>query len=27
MAGFGREFPMKPQGTDIRRILIAHAVR
>jgi len=27
MPGFGREFPMKPQGTDIRRILIAHAVR
>jgi len=27
MAGFGREFPMNSQGTDIRRILIAHAVR
>jgi len=27
MVGLGREFPMKPQGTDIWRILIAHAVR
>ena len=27
MAGLGGEFPAKPQGTDVRRILIAHAMR
>src|SRR5438046_8322603 len=27
LAGFRGEFPAKPQGTDVRRILIAHAMR
>src|SRR5215469_13434039 len=27
MVGPGGEFPVKPEGTDIRRILIAHAMR
>ena len=27
MVGLGREFLVKPQGTDVRRILIAHAMR
>ncbi len=27
MVGLGSEFPVKPEGADIRRILIAHAMR
>ena len=27
MVGLASEFPVKPEGTDIRRILIAHAMR
>jgi len=27
MVGSGGEFPVKPAGTDLRRILIAHAMR
>src|SRR6516225_9227007 len=27
MVAFDGEFPVKPEGTDVRRILIAHAMR
>src|SRR6266852_8966676 len=27
MVGLGGEFPVKQEGTDVRRIMIAHAVR
>ena len=27
MVGLAGEFPVKPEGADIRRILIAHAMR
>jgi hypothetical protein len=27
MFGLGGEFPVKPEGADIRRILVAHAMR
>ena len=27
MVGLGGEFPVKPEGADVRRILIAHAMR
>ena len=27
MVGLGGDFPVKPEGADVRRILIAHAMR